>query len=197
MIIGLTGGIASGKTTVARLFKKKGALVLDADTIAHKVIEADKPAYRKVVRFFGQEVLKKNRSINRRRLAKIVFFSPLKLKKLNSFIHPEVIKIIKDEVKKWKGKKSIVIDAPLLIEAGLHKKVDKLVVVTCPIKTQMNRLIKRDGFSPREARARMSSQMPLRNKVKLADEVIDGELSLKNLQSRVNQIWQKFFDEKN
>ena len=192
MIVGLTGGIASGKTTAARLFKKKGALVLDADTIGHKVIERGKPAYRKVVSFFGPEILNKNRAINRRGLAEIVFSSHLKLKKLNSFVHPEIIKIIKSEAKKWKGKKIIVIDAPLLIETGLHKEVDKVVVVTCRIKTQIERLIKRDGLSQREARERVSFQLPLQDKVKLADEVIDGELSLKNLQARVNWIWQEF-----
>jgi len=194
MIIGLTGGIASGKTTAARLFKKKGALVLDADAIGHKVIERGNPAYRKVVSFFGSEILNKNRAINRRGLAEIVFSSYLKLKKLNSFVHPEIIKIIKGEAKKWKGKKVIVIDAPLLIETGLHKEVDKVVVVTCRIKTQIERLIKRDGLSPREARERVSFQLPLRDKVKLADEVIDGELSLKNLQARVNRIWQEFLE---
>ena len=194
MIVGLTGGIASGKTTAARLFKKKGALVLDADAIGHKVIERGNPAYRKVVSFFGPEILNKNHSINRCGLAEIVFSSHLKLKKLNSFVHPEIIKIIKGEAKKWKGKKVIVIDAPLLIETGLHKKVDKVVVVTCRIKIQIERLIKRDGLSPREARERVSFQLPLRDKVKLADEVIDGELSLKNLQARVNRIWQEFLE---
>ena len=192
MIIGFTGGIASGKTTAARLFKKKGALVLDADAIGHKVIERGNPAYRKAVSFFGPEILNENHFINRSRLAKIVFSSHLKLKKLNSFVHPEIIKIIKDEAKKWRGKKVIVIDAPLLIETGLHKKVDKVVVVTCRIKTQIERLIKRDGLSPGEARERVSFQLPLQDKVKLADEVIDGELSLKNLQARVNRIWQEF-----
>ena len=192
MIIGLTGGIASGKTTVAGLFKKKGALVLDADKIARKVIERDSPVYRKVVRFFGSDILNKDRSINRRCLAKIVFSSSLKLKKLNSFIHPVVIKIINDELKKRKGKRVVVIDAPLLIETGLHRKVDKLVVVKCSRSTQLKRLLKKKGLSPQEAGMRISSQMPLKAKVKLAGEVIDGELSLKKLCAEVNRIWEKF-----
>jgi dephospho-CoA kinase len=192
MIIGLTGGIASGKSTVARLFREKGALVLDADLIAHRVIAPGKPAFKKAVNYFGLEILNRAGSINRRRLARIVFNSPLKLKKLNALIHPPVIKIINEEVKKWKGKKIIVIDAPLLIEAGLQRQVDKLVVVSVPRSTQIKRLVKRNRLSLREARLRISSQMPVKDKLKLADEVVSGELSLKKFRVRVNQIWKKF-----
>lgn len=192
MIIGLTGGAASGKSTVARLFKEKGALILDADALAHKILEPGKPARRKVVRYFGPSILNKDGSINRRKLAQLVFASPPKLKKLNSFTHPQVISIIKKEIKKWKGKKVIVIDAPLLIEAGLHRQVDRLAVVSVPRSTQLKRLVKRNGLSLKEARMRISSQMPLKDKVKLADEVVSGEVGLKKLRVRVNQIWQKF-----
>jgi dephospho-CoA kinase len=191
MIIGLTGGIAGGKTTVAGLFKEKGALVLDADKIAHRVIKPGRPAYKKIVRYFGPEILNKNRSVNRRRLAGIVFSSPRKLKKLNGFVHPEVIKIILAQVKKWKKKRIIVIDAPLLIEAGLHKKVDKLVVITCSRPVQMKRLLKEKGLSKKEAGLRISSQMPLKDKIKLADELIDGELSLNKLRVEVNRLCQE------
>ena len=189
LVIGLTGGIASGKSTVARLFREKGALILDADHIAHEVTAPGKPALKKVVSYFGPEILNKHGFLNRRRLARVVFNSPSKLKKLNSFIHPGVIKIIMDEVKKWKGKKVIVIDAPLLIEAGLLRKVDRLVVVSSSRATQLKRLVKRNRISLNEARMRISSQMPLKDKVKLADEVISGEISLKELRVRVNQIW--------
>ncbi len=205
MIIGLTGGIASGKSTVARLFKKKGALVLDADKIkivfnsewfekiAHRVIEPAGKAYQKIVSYFGPAILNRDHRINRHRLANIVFFSPAKLKKLNSFIHPEVIKIIRTEAKKWQEKRVIVIDAPLLIETGLHKEADRVVVVICPVHIQIKRLRKRNRISKREAMMRIRQQMPLRDKVKSADEVIDGELSLKNLRKRVEQIWEKSF----
>lgn len=198
MIIGLTGGIASGKSTVARLFREKRALILDADRIARKVMAPGKPAFKKVVSYFGPEILNseackaKHGSLNRRRLARLVFNSSSKLKKLNSFIHPGVIKIIMAEVKKWQGKKVIVIDAPLLIEAGLLRKVDRLVVVSVPRSTQLKRLVKRNGLSLREAGLRISSQMPLKDKVKLADEVISGELSLKKLRVRINRIWKSW-----
>lgn len=191
MIIGLTGGIASGKSTVAKIFKQKGALVLDADAIAHKVIEPGNPAYKKIVRYFGAGVVNRDRTINRGLLAKIVFFSPDKLKKLNSIIHPLVIRIIKDEIEKRKRKKVIIIDAPLLIETELHRGVDMLIVVRSSRSIQLKRL-REKGFSLKEARTRIDSQMPLKKKVKLADVVIDGALRLKDLRKKVNHIWQSF-----
>lgn len=192
MIIGLTGGIASGKTTVAELFKRKGAVVLDADVIAHRVIQRGSPVYRKVVRYFGTQILNSDGTINRRLLGDIVFSHPERLKRLNSFIHPEVIKVIEREIKKYKKNKVIIIDAPLLIEAGLHQKVDRLVVVSCPRSVQLKRLLEEKALSVKEANLRIDSQMPLREKVKLADEVIDGAGSLKELRKKVNQIWRKF-----
>ena len=191
MIIGLTGGIASGKTTVAGLFKKKGALVLDADKIARKVIERDSPVYRKVVRFFGSDILNKDRSINRRCLAKIVFSSSLKLKKLNSFIHPVVIKIINDELKKRKGKRVVVIDAPLLIEANLSSLVDRLIVVKTKQKIQINRIVAKMKLSRSEILKRIKNQISLRDKIKLADYVIDNGSSFKNTEKQVKDIWNK------
>lgn len=190
MIIGLTGGIASGKSTVSKCFREKGALIIDADTIAHRVIERGRPAYKKIVRFFGPAVLNKDNSINRKFLARIVFSSPQKLKKLNKFIHPEVIKIIKEKVNKRKGiTRAIVIDAPLLIESGLHKMADRVVVVTCPLKTQIERVTRRDRISRTQALLRIKQQMPVKEKIRFADEIIDGRLRLKDLREKIEKIF--------
>jgi len=181
ILVGLTGGIASGKSTASKIFKKLGAYIIDADVLAREVVEPLKPAWKEIVRSFGKGVLNKDNSINRKRLAEIVFNNKKKRELLNSIVHPRVFKRAK-EIEKEIAEKDpevvIIFDAALLIESGYYKKMDKNIVVYADEDVQVKRLIKRDGLTKDEAKKRIKAQMPLREKVRLADYIIDGNKML-------------------
>ncbi|MDD4939387.1 MAG: dephospho-CoA kinase [Candidatus Omnitrophica bacterium] len=187
IVIGLTGSFGSGKTTVARIFRSYGAQIIDADKIAHSVIRPGTEAYRKITGIFGQKVVKKGAGIDRKVLARIVFGNEALLTKLNSIVHPEVIKVVKKKIKA-SSKKIIVLDAPLLIEAGLGKITDKLVVVKAARNKQIERVHKRMGLSRVEALKRINFQVPLRDKVRLADFVIDNNGNIEKTKNQVKSI---------
>lgn len=173
MIVGLTGSFGTGKTTVARMFKKLGAEVIDADKIVHKFIDAS----------------------TRKKLAKIVFKRKAYLELLCKIIHPLVIKRIKKEIKQLKPKKNIVIiDAPLLIESGLHRIVDILIVVKAKKATQIQRAMRHMGLRKDEISKRIRFQMPLREKINLADFVIDNDGTIDETRRQVMDIWKKLFN---
>ena len=190
-VIGLTGGFGTGKTFVAFIFKELGAKVIDADLIAHGVIAKGAPAYNRIVRTFGREMLKPRGEINRARLAKLVFSEKDKVKRLNDIVHPEVIRIIIDEIR-GSGKDAIVvIDAPLLIETNLHNIVNELVVVKAPAGKQMSRCTKRFCLTKKDVLKRMESQMSLREKIKLADFVIDNSGTRSETRKQVIKVWRE------
>lgn len=194
MIIGLTGGIASGKTTVSNLLKKLGAVIIDADKIAHQVLET-KTAREKVISYFGSAIIDNNQ-INRKKLGKIVFNNSEEKKKLEEITHPMIIDIIKMKIKQYSKKNDIiVVDAPLLLETNLDKIVDSVWVVYVNKKTQLKRLMNRDNINLYKAKKRINSQMPLAKKRKLADIVIDNNGSKKELEQKVKKIWREINNE--
>lgn len=188
IVIGITGGFGTGKTTVARMLGAKGAKILDADKIAHAALKRNSDTYGKIKTYFGRAVLKKDGSINRKKLAELAFTDRRKTTTLNSIVHPFVIKKIKSCMRKAGKKSVIVIDAPLLIEAGLAGIVDKLVVVKTTPKIQLARCIKRK-FKKGEALSRIKIQMPLKKKVRMADFVIDNNGSLIKTKKEVEKLW--------
>lgn len=192
ILVGLTGGLATGKSAVARLFQDCGAVVLDADVLARQLVEPGKPAWRDIVRAFGKQVLSPDRSLDRHALAKIVFRNRAKLKKLNAIVHPRVAREqtrLTREIARKAPDAVILYDAPVLIEAGAHKRMDKIVVVSADQETQIKRLRNRNHLSRTEALRRIQSQLPLAQKVKLADYVIDGTLSFEQTKNEVQRIY--------
>ena len=170
--LGLTGGIASGKSTVGSMLRKLGLTVLDADSIAHELIETGKPAYEEVVREFGPAILNADKRISRAALAKIVFADPEKLARLNAIVHPRVEERLFVEFEKLQRHVlpgPVFVEAALIIEAGLDKKLDGVVVVWCKPEQQIERLTER-GLSEEEARRRIASQLPLEEKLRHATE---------------------------
>ncbi|GLI50451.1 dephospho-CoA kinase [Tepidanaerobacter syntrophicus] len=194
-VIGLTGGIASGKSTVTALLKEKGAAIIDADKIAREIMSKGEPAWFEVLNYFGDEILNNDRSdIDRKKLAHIVFSDKAKLEVLNNITHPKIIEEIKRQVEEYKkaGKKIIVIDAALLIETGLDKIADEVWVVAANEDIQLQRLMAREkDITKDEALKRIKSQMPLAEKLKFADRVIDNNSSIEETKKQVDKIWTK------
>ena len=190
-LVGLTGGIATGKSTVAGIFKRYGATVIDADALAREVVEPGKPAWREIVKTFGKAVINPDRTLNRQALGTQVFGHPGKLRQLERIIHPRVareqIRLTKQAA--LNDPRAIVIyDVPLLFEAGIDKRVDATIVVTADRETQIARLKKRNGLSRAEALRRIKSQMPLAEKRRRADYTLDGTLPLLQLKQQVRLL---------
>jgi len=194
LIVGLTGGVASGKTAVSQVLKEEGAYIIDADRIARELVQPHKPTWNELIRAFGKEILREDGSIHRKKLADKVFADPKQRKLLNQILHPR-IKEEMDRRTKEIGQKDpeaiVVIDAPLIVELGDHREMDKLIVVTTTQTQQIERLKDRDGAKPEEALRIVSSQMPLEEKVKLADFVIRNEGSLEETKNRVREVFKE------
>ena len=191
ILVGLTGGVATGKSTVAMMFKQCGAVVIDADELAHDVVKPGKPAWREIVELFGKTVLNQDRSLNRQALGSIVFRNPIKRRQLECIIHPRVAR---EQVRLTKAiarkdpKAVVIYEVPLLFEAGVDKRVDKIIVVTADRETQIARLKKRNGLSRAEAIRRVKSQMPLAKKIERADHILSGILPRPSLRRHVGQL---------
>ena len=194
LLVGLTGGIATGKSLVSQILKELGAYIIDADKIARQVVEPEKPAWFEIVKFFGRDIINKDKTINRKRLGEIIFNDPVKKRKLEEIVHPKVIEEENRLVKEY-GRKNpngiVIIDAALLIEAGSHKRVDKLIVVYADKETQFKRLSERDGLSRADAEKRTASQLPLDKKVKMADFVIDNSKGIEETRRQTIDIFNK------
>jgi dephospho-CoA kinase len=192
ILVGLTGGVATGKSTVAKMFKQCGAVVIDADELAHEVVTPGKPAWREIVSLFGQTVLNQDRSLNRQTLGSIVFRNSNKRRQLEQIIHPRVARE-QARLTRQAARKDphavVIYDVPLLFEAGIDKRVDTTIVVTADRKTQIARLKKRNGLSQTEAIRRITSQMPLSKKVRLADIVVDGTLPRRDTMKSIRRIF--------
>ena len=191
ILVGLTGGVATGKSTVAEMFKQCGAVVIDADQLARDVVEPGKPAWREIVKTFGKTILNPDRSLNRQALGAIVFRHPAKRRAIEAIIHPRVareqVRLTREAVRQ--DPQSVVIyDVPLLFEAGIDKRVDHTIVVTADRNTQIARLKKRNDLSRPEALRRIRSQMPLAKKVRRADYVLNGTLPRPALRKQVDQL---------
>ncbi|HEX9759903.1 MAG TPA: dephospho-CoA kinase [Candidatus Acidoferrales bacterium] len=173
--VGLTGGIACGKSTVAAMMRDLGCHVIEADALAHRLIEPGKPAYDEVVRGFGRQILLPDGRIDRFKLAGIVFADPERLSALNRIVHPRVVETQEAELEELQAASTVqiaVVEAALLIEAGYHLRVHRLVVAWCRPEQQMERLLKR-GLTQEQAAQRIASQIPLEDKKRLAHDLID------------------------
>jgi len=192
VIVGLTGGIASGKSTVAAMFEKRGAHIIDFDVLARVVVEPDKPAWQDIVDFFGPSILNKDRTIDRARLGGIVFADETKRKTLEGFIHPrisgEYARRI-GEINEKDPEAIVLVDVPLLIETGMEGLFEKIIVVYSTPEQQMERLINRDGLAREEAIKRLEAQMPIDEKRKRADYVVNNSGSLEEVEREVDTIF--------
>jgi len=196
--VGLTGGIASGKSTVSRFFREAGAFVIDADEIAHAVIRKGEPAYAGVVEAFGAGILNKTGEIDRKRLGEIVFNDAARRERLNQLVHPHVYARAETEKKAIAAAHPegvILFDVPLLIETGAHQEMDRVILVYVDRATQIDRLIKRDGLTREEAERRIDAQMPLDEKRRFADEIIDTRLPLPGVESAVRSLYRRLREE--
>ena len=193
ILIGLTGSVATGKSTVAKMFKKCGAIVIDADELAREVVQPGKPAWREIVRTFGRRILNLDRTIDRHALGAIVFHDKKKLRHLERIIHPRVareqIRLTKQATKN-NPKAVVIYDVPLLFEAGIDKRVDKTVVVAATRKTQIMRLKNRNGLTRAEALRRIRSQMPLAMKRLRADYILDGTKNRESLSRDISRLFE-------
>jgi len=192
-VIGLTGGIASGKSTVSRMFQRMGARVVDADVIARRIVEPGRPAYRDIVRAFGRQVVAPDGTLDRKRLGAQVFADPKKLARLEQITHPRIAREARREIAAHRraGAPLVVYDAALLVEKGWYRGLDGLAVVSVPKKVQLQRLMGRDGLSRSAARQRLRAQLPLAAKLKVADYVIDNSGSLEQTEAQVKQLWRQ------
>ena len=192
ILVGLTGGLATGKSTVAKLFKQCGAVVIDADKLSRDAVKPGKPAWRHIVKTFGKDMLNPDRTINRRALGAIVFRHPAKRRALERIIHPRVAReqVRLARLAARKDPKAVVIyDVPLLFEAGIDKRVDHTIVVTASRETQVSRLKKRDGLTRAEALRRIKSQIPLSKKAHRADSVLNGTSTRFSLKKQVCKLY--------
>jgi dephospho-CoA kinase len=185
--LGLTGGIASGKSAVAAMLRELGFSVLDADGLAHKLIEPGQPAYEEVLREFGPAITDSQGRVDRAKLAVLVFADRAKLDRLNAIVHPRVAEVVLHQFDEWQRngtRDAAFVEAALLVESGIHKQLDGLVVAWCRPEQQLERLAAR-GLSEDEARRRIAAQMPVEEKLRLATEKIDCSGSLEQTRQQV------------
>ena len=192
--VGLTGGIASGKSTVAKMFQEKGACLIDLDKIAHYVEEPDRPAWKAIVEYFGAEILNEDRTINRTRLGASVFKDRGKLAVLSRIVHPHIIGEWQrriTEIGKTNPDRILLSDIPLLIEGRLQHLVDLVVLVYVSPDEQVERLMKRNGCSREDALLRFASQMPIDDKIQYADIIINNQGSVERTRKIVSEVWEE------
>ena len=190
--VGLTGGIASGKTTVCRLLEAKGCTIIDADAVAHQLLLRDQPGYEPVVKTFGRGILGNAAEIDRGKLGAEVFGNPALLERLNKLLHPEVIRTIgaRLEALKQAADARVIVDASLLIESGFHRNFQRLVLVTCTLEQQVERLMTRNGLTLEQARQRIALQMPLEEKRAFATDIIDNSGTQERTRMQVDVLFE-------
>lgn len=192
-VIGLTGGIASGKSSVAKILERLGAAVIDADALAREVVAPGEPAYQAIVAEFGEEVLAPDRTINRRALGRMVFADPEALRRLERITHPAIGERAEQKLSdlRRQGTRVAFYVAPLLIEAGVASRVYEVWVVYADAGTQLKRLMERDGFSRDEALRRIAAQMPMDEKKAYGRVVIDNRGTPEQLERQVREVWER------
>lgn len=198
VVIGLTGGIACGKSTIAKILKRLGAVIIDADQESKRLLVGNSPTWKSLVKEFGTSILNPDQSINRRKLGNMVFGNEQLLTKLNSITHPRVIKAISEKIERYKDEArwpAIVLDVPLLYEVGADKLADVVWVVSVDGKTQIDRLMNRDKMDYTQALQRIEAQMPLAEKEARADAVIYNTGTRRQTREAVLNLWQKYVDE--
>jgi dephospho-CoA kinase len=191
LLVGLTGGVATGKSTVSAMFRALGCVIIDADLLARKVVEPGQPAYREIVEAFGPGGLQPDGRLDRKALGAVVFADPAQRKRLEAITHPRIRERFAARLAELseQGFDGIVIfDAPVMIESGNYRNMDRLVVVTSDEVAQMARQQEREGLSEADARRRIQSQMPLAEKARLADYVIDNSRDLGSTEAQVREV---------
>ncbi|HHV71759.1 MAG TPA: dephospho-CoA kinase [Clostridia bacterium] len=197
LVAGITGGIASGKSTVTNIFRELGATIIDADLIAREVVEPGQPAWKKIVEHFGQDILLPDQTINRKKLGELVFNNPEQLALINKLTHPVIINTIKSRIAELKdpnAKGLLLVDVPLLIELNMMEMVDEVWLVYVDRETQLQRLQMRDGLSPEQAEARINAQMSLKDKCAFADRIIDNSKGIEHTRKQVLKIWEEIMN---
>lgn len=194
LVIGLTGSIATGKSTISAMFEELDIPVVDADLIAREVVEKGRPAYDQVVAYFGEDILQANGELDRKKLASIVFKDEEKRQKLNSIVHPAIRKEMIKQREAHKADKvpCVVLDIPLLYESKLMDYVDKVIVSYVTEEIQLERLLKRDASSKEEAESRINSQISIEKKKKLADAIIDNRGTREESRQQLNALLKKW-----
>jgi dephospho-CoA kinase len=194
LVVGLTGGMCTGKSTVASMFAELGCLIIDADQVARNLVEPDAPAWKRIVRVFGKEFLNKDRTLDRKKLGSIIFADAGKRKLLNSILHPLILReeerLLKEATNKGDYKIAIV-SAALMIEAGSFKRFQKLIVVACSKETQINRIMKREKATRKEALQRWSAQLSSQEKKKYANYVINTSGPFPQTRKQVVKVYEK------
>ncbi|WP_342042614.1 dephospho-CoA kinase [Bacillus sp. OTU2372] len=194
LVIGLTGGIASGKSTVSNMLKEMSITVIDADVEARLAVMKGEPAYKKIIAEFGEGILLENGEIDRQKLGAIIFHQADKRKRLNEISHPEVRRRMLEQVEiaKRNNEEVVVLDIPLLFESKLTAMVEKTLLVYVDIDIQLQRLVERNNLTITDAEARISSQMPLSEKIKLADAVINNNGTLEETKQQLFTVLDKW-----
>jgi dephospho-CoA kinase len=190
LLVGLTGGIGSGKSTVSRMLADRGAVVIDADDLARRAVEPGSPGLEKVVEAFGPGVRAADGSLDREAVAAKVFADPEARRKLESITHPEVFRLYGEEIDRYRGTDRIVVfDAPLIVETGAADGFDLLIVVSASEDAQVRRLMADRAMNEQAARERIASQLPLEDKVRVADVVIRNDGAVEDLVPQVDALW--------
>lgn len=194
MNIGLTGGIATGKSTAANLLAKRGAVLIDLDRIAREIVEPGQPALALVAERFGQAVLREDGSLDRKKLGAIVFADANERKALEAITHPRIRAVMKERMEQHESGEPeilVVVDVPLLYESGLERYFDQIMVVYVPRELQLQRLMERDGISEEDARKRLAAQMDIEEKKARADIVIDNSRDELRLEEQIDRWWRE------
>jgi dephospho-CoA kinase len=190
LLVGLTGGIGTGKSTVARMLEKRGAVVFDADVLARQAVAPGTPGFDEVVERFGPNVLAPGGGLDREALASIVFADPAARRDLEGIVHPEVRRMFAEGCEEYRDSDRVVVfSAPLLVETGMHTAFDLLIVVSAPVATQIERLMRDRGMPERDVQARIAAQLPLEAKAEVADVLVDNEGRLEDLEGQVDRVW--------
>ena len=190
LLVGLTGGIGSGKTTVARMLEARGAVVFDADLLARDAIAVGTPGRERVLERFGPNVLAPGGDIDRDALAAVVFADPAARRDLEAIVHPEIRRLFAEGAEAYEDSDAVVVfSAPLLVETGMHTAFEVLVVVSAPTETQVDRLLRGRGMSESAIRQRIEAQLPLEEKAAVADVLIDNEGTLEELEGQIDRVW--------
>ena len=192
--VGLTGGIASGKSTVAQMFVALGAYLIDFDKLAHEVQETGKKAWHEIIKYFGEGILNQDDTINRNKLAQIVFTDKKKLAALNNIVHPLVFELWQEQldiIKRQEEHAIVLSDIPLLFEGKLKELFDLTMLILIAPEEQISRLMARNGLSRDDAQLRLKNQMPIADKIGLADIVIDNQGDVAQTEKKVAEIWQQ------
>lgn len=190
-VVGLTGGIATGKSTVTKMLRQLGARVIDADVIAREVVAPGTEGLAAIHETFGDEVLASDGTLNREALGRLVFADPAARARLNAITHPRIAMTMMQRAAEAgnEGLAWVIYDAALLVENGIHEMLPASIVVACSEDTQRRRLIARDGFTPAEAEARIDAQLPLAKKIAVADWVIDNDGTLAQTEAQVRAVF--------